>query len=433
MRYKKLIVLLLLFVPSALYAQPALQIEVVTDRPDALYQCGDKATFRIRVLRDKKPVTQGEVAYVLSLDGFKILNTGKASLSDQPALVTSTLAEPGFLRCQVTYVDGKISTTALAAAGFDPLKIKPSLPVPDDFDAFWAEQKKKLAQVPINARLTPVASPNKSIECFDLQADCLGGAPVSGYFARPNGAKAKSLPAILSVHGAGVRSSSLPSAISGANMQMISLDINAHGIANGKPDDFYKQLSGKELNGYPARGRESRGTIYFLGMYLRLMRAIDFLAAQPEWDGKIVIVRGGSQGGGQSIAAAGLDPRVTFIAAGVPAICDHSGNAIGRTAGWPKLVPLGKDNKPDPKSMEAARYVDCMNLATRARASAIFSVGFIDTVCPPTSVYATYNNLPGEKRMVHEPLMGHSGTPRINEAFAKAIQEHVAKKRGTER
>src|ERR1035438_9958281 len=118
MRYKKLIVLLLLFVPSALYAQPALQIEVVTDRPDALYQCGDKATFRIRVLRDKKPVTQGEVAYVLSLDGFKILNTGKASLSDQPALVTSSLAEPGFLRCQVTYVDGKISTTSLAAAGF---------------------------------------------------------------------------------------------------------------------------------------------------------------------------------------------------------------------------------------------------------------------------------------------------------------------------
>ncbi len=40
-------------------------------------------------------------------------------------------------------------------------------------------------------------------------------------------------------------------------------------------------------------------------MFLRMERAIDFLASQPEWDGRILIVTGSSQGGGQAIVAAG--------------------------------------------------------------------------------------------------------------------------------
>ena len=36
------------------------------------------------------------------------------------------------------------------------------------------------------------------------------------------------------------------------------------------------------------------------------------------------------------------------------------------------------DGKPDPACLQAARYFDGMNFATRAKAEAIFSVGFID-------------------------------------------------------
>ena len=100
---------------------------------------------------------------------------------------------------------------------------------------------------------------------------------------------------------------------------MLALDINAHGLPNGRPDAFYTGMANGELKEYRVRGRESRETIYFLGMFLRLVRAIDFLTAQPEWDGRTVIVHGSSKGGAQSLVAAGLDSRVTFFAAGVPA------------------------------------------------------------------------------------------------------------------
>ena len=136
-----------------------------------------------------------------------------------------------------------------------------------------------------------------------------------------------------------MRSASLGSAVGWAKQNFLALDINAHGLPNGKSDQFYSDLSKGDLKDYRTFGRESRDTIYFRGMFLRLVRALDFLTAQPEWDGKTVVVFGSSQGGYQAIVAAGLDSRVTFFAAGVPAGCDHTGIAADRINGWPKFIP----------------------------------------------------------------------------------------------
>src|SRR5262245_42653464 len=109
-----LALVLVALLPATSFAQNVL--EVVTDRPEAMYDCGEKATFRVRLLRDKKEVTEGEISYVLSVDGFKTLSSGKLTLSDKPAVVSGTLTEPGFLRCQVASGTGKTMVASLAAA-----------------------------------------------------------------------------------------------------------------------------------------------------------------------------------------------------------------------------------------------------------------------------------------------------------------------------
>ena len=83
--------------------------------------------------------------------------------------------------------------------------------------------------------VTMIVSTAAGVAAFDLQADAVG-APVSGYCARPEGARPKSLPIILTVHGAGVRSSSLGGTAGWAKRGFLALDINAHGIPNGKPE-----------------------------------------------------------------------------------------------------------------------------------------------------------------------------------------------------
>lgn len=417
--YAAPLLLLALFFASPILA--ATSISVLTDRTDALYGVGDMVTFRISVVSDDTAVTTGSVAYSLTNDGWSTLATDSVTLSGEPAVVTGRLDRPGFLRCTVTYTDGGGEAhVGVAAAGIDPLNIAPSMPVPDDFDAFWAEKKAEVAALPMNPVLTPVASTVDGVDNFDVQIECPGGAPVSGYYCRPTDAAPKSLAAVLHVHGAGVRSSILRPDL--AKEGMLVLDINAHGIPNGKKAEFYEALAKDELSDYRHRGREDRETYYFLGMYYRLIRAMNFLTEQPEWDGKVLIVSGSSQGGGQALVAAGLDSRVTALQANVPAMCEHTG-AIN---GWPRLVPRDDDGNPDPKVFQVARYFDAMNFATRTTADALVSVGFIDNTCRPTSVYAAYNNLRGKKEMLNKPLMTHAVPPEWNETCMAMMKEQMA-------
>lgn len=419
-------------------AEPKFTVTVTTDRKSAIYEVGEEAEFIIRVQKDGKFGAKGSLSFEIGdflESGQKAeLPHGVMAIPNGPFRVKVKGRRPEFLRCQVTVTpSGHKPINAVAAAGFSPEKIGLSLPVPDDFDEFWADQKKQLAKVKPEPKLTPVEHADSSVECFDVQVQCLGGAPVSGYFSKPRKTKPKTLPAILWVHGAGVRSSSLGNAVKGAKAGFLSMDINAHGIPNGKPGKFYSDLNAGKLKNYRHAGRKSRDTVYFRGMFLRLVRAIDFLTTQPEWNGQHVVVVGHSQGGGQSLAAGGLDDRVTMIAPGVPAICDHSGQAAGRINGWPKLVPLapgGTGLVAEPTILQAARYVDAVNFASRCKAEAIMSVGFVDAVCPPSSCYAAYNALKGTKSVINEPLMGHAAPAHIHEAFFKRILEHVKSRPG---
>jgi cephalosporin-C deacetylase-like acetyl esterase len=410
-------------------AEPTLKIVARADRPDAIYHQGDKVAFTIAV-RDGGKRAAGFVDWTLVKDGLPTGQKGTAELKEGDAVATGTLDEPGFLQVRATYraaAGAKPSAViGLGGAAFDPTAIKRSLPVPADFDAFWDGMKKKLAAVPVEPKLTPVKSPAKDVEAFDVSAPALG-LPVSAYLAKPAKAAPKSLPIILTVHGAGVSSSNLGSAAGWASRGFLAMDMNAHGLPNGKPAQFYADLYAGPMKDYRYEHRADREQAYFTGMMLRLVRALDILTAQPEWDGKFVVVSGTSQGGFQAIAAAGLDPRVTFFAAGVPAGCDHSGMLANRIAGWPKLVPLA-DGKPDPAVLEAARYVDCMNFATRTHAAgAYFTVGFIDITCPPSSVYAAYNQLNIPKEIYNDIPSGHSHSQAARDGMTKAVLKHVGK------
>ncbi|MEI7732104.1 MAG: acetylxylan esterase [Verrucomicrobiota bacterium] len=395
-------------------------LSLSADRLDATYKQGETVTFTITLLLDHQPVKDAAVNWTLSKDGAPPATSGTAKFTGASATITGKLDEPGFLQCRASFAGpDKLVRIALGGAAIDPRQIKASLPAPADFDEFWTVQKQKLAAIPLNASLKAEKSPVPGVECFDVSADC-DGAPLRGYLARPTGAKPKSLPTILLVHGAGVRSSNLGGSADWARQGFLAMDMNAHGLPNGQPDEFYQNLTNGRLKNYSQQGRESREAVYFRGMFLRLVRAIDFLTAQPEWDGRTVVVHGSSQGGWQAIAAAGLDSRVTFFAAGVPAGCDHTGVVANRVNGWPQFLAK-PPAKPDSKILEAVRYYDAVNFATRIKAAGIVTVGFIDTTCPPTSVYAAYNALPGKKEIFNDVPSGHALSPKAASAMREAI------------
>ena len=395
------------------------ELDLTTDRPDAVYALNEPIKFQVSLRSYGRPVT-GKVKYVLSNDGVS-LSTGESRINQGVLTLDAKRETPGFARCDVAFevLPGK-TISARATAAVEPETILAEISAPEDFDAFWAEQKKQLADVPLNSKLKPVWSTASGVDAFEVKVDCVG-EPVSGYFARPQNAKPSSLPALLRVHGAGVSSASLTNVVQIGEQGMLSLEINAHGIPNGRPKSFYRELATTTLKDYFHQGKSNRNSCYFLGMYLRAKRAIDFLAAQAEWDGKVMLVHGNSQGGAQAIAVAALDDRVTMIALGTPGFC----NQAGTISGWPWFVEKDAEGVPIQQMRETSRYFDSVNFAARTSADVIMSVGFVDDACPPTSVYMAYNQFSGKKQIINRPKMAHEHPVAIKKLFYQAFQAHI--------
>ncbi|HOI54684.1 MAG TPA: acetylxylan esterase [Phycisphaerae bacterium] len=404
--------------------QAGWRIAVRCDRENGLYAAGDPIVFTVQVARDDKPPEQPvTVDYTILLNGKQEIERKTLTLESGAATVRTQRSEPGCLILAAACRPAdSVTIKAEVGAAVESEKLAPSLPMPDDFDAFWAAQKQRLAETPMNVQWTRVEVPDVpwagDVECFEVRADVpKPWAAVTGYFARPKDAKARSCPAWISFHGAGARSATLATVAGRAkHYGMLGMEINAHGLPNGRPEQFYKDQLEDDLKGYAFRGNDLRDTCYFLGMYLRLARAVEFLCAQDAWDGRTVIASGSSQGGAQALVAAGLDSRVTIVSAGVPALCDLAGPAAGRASGW----PLGPRDLSDAQ-MQAMRYFDVCHFAARTRATAVVRIGLVDRTCWAAGTLAMANQLKGPKHIITSPLSGHAWSPPTAYAQAQAL------------
>ncbi|NUQ00640.1 MAG: acetylxylan esterase [Armatimonadetes bacterium] len=422
---------LLALVLSVLAAPAVVVIDVDSDHADGIYRRGETAIFTVNVEQAPEPATpnapppkegrtplaEGSCSWTLSKDGVGSLGTGQQTLTGQPFRVEGRLDEPGILRLTVFMKVADKNVIGLGGAAYEPYELRPAAPAPDDFDAWWDEQKKLLAAVPMNPVLT--ASEKYStdkIAVAQLTLANLNGTSVRGWFCRPK--EPGKYPAILSVPGAGF-SPTGPAVYLGGNW--LSVNISVHDEPIDREPAWYQEryATGGALNGYPHFGRESRDSYYYRRVFLSFVRAIDFLTSQPDWDGRTMVVVGSSQGGGSALVAAGLDPRVTAASANVPAMCDHKGLLIGRTSGWPRLIP----NPNASEVITTAGYYDAANFAGRIKCPVLVSVGLIDTTCPPTSVFAAFGAIPTTaKRMMVFPKMGHAMDPQFGRAQAEFLE-----------
>jgi len=315
-----------------------------------------------------------------------------------------------------------------AGTGFvvEPENLKPATKRPKDFDKYWKDEKAALKALPLETKKMPVNDIESGFLCSDVEINCTGSKPVRGYFAKPVKAIPGSLPIVLNLHAAGVKGSwclaRTETALRYAKMGKgtLSFDLNAHGMLNGQPQEYYDNLEAGELKNYARIGIESRNEYYFRGMYLRLLRTLDFLCSQPEWDGKRIIVIGESQGGGQALAAAGLDQRVTAAVATVPAMCDFGRTLIEEKGGWPN--PFGQKDKNKEKLLNVVPYFDDVHILKNSKATLVTEIGLIDFTCPSIGIYAAINQSNGKKITLAVPYRGHH---QNQPAFQKKWQESV--------
>lgn len=327
-------------------------------------------------------------------------------VNETTSVYEASIKEPCSIMVEATS-KGKKQLLGMIVA---PNKLKPGSPYPDDFEQYWNSEKQALNLLRMEVKTKTMETNDPGFECQDVEINCTGPKPVRGYYAKPKVAKVRSLPIVLMVHAAGVKGNWCRSEVSNAlnyarkGNGALCFDLNAHGMLNGQPEDYYSSLETGELKNYFIRGLENREDFYFRGMYLRLIRTLDFLTRQPEWDKKRIIVIGESQGGGQSLAAAGLDPRVSAVVATVPAMCDWGGTLVDRKGGWPQPFEQ-QGNKEQMKNV--LPYFDAANLLKKSNATLVVEIGLVDQTCPSTSIYAAINQAKGAKIVFPVPYREH--------------------------
>jgi cephalosporin-C deacetylase len=403
--------LLLLLVASSVCAQPASPVQQLVFRPyhaSGLYVVGDTVgwivspgptpptyAYRWTVRRNNKEVLkEGKLDLTSGKDKIEIV-------SDQPEMIYvaiephANLSGDSTKSQNISAASDTSQTTASAyiggntgrnnglyavGAAVSPGKIGLSTPRPSDFDAFWNAKLSAQANVPINPSVTPIQSDIPGIEESIFALDAMGST-VHGYVAKP--ARPGKFPAILQLQYAGIYALDPHWAAQRASDGWLVINVDAH-------DKLPSDPSGNIPKSYVAVGNTDREKSYFLDMYLRDSRALDYLLTRPDWDGKTIVLVGGSQGGQQSFALAGLRPeKITAALVCVPAGADTNGDLHGRKAGFPNWPA---DN---PKAMETALYFDPVNFASRIKAPVMAGMGFIDTVSPPAGIWTALNQIPG--------------------------------------
>ncbi len=403
------VVLTGVFLCTAVFAVPV--VKVVPDRPDWTAAPGETVLFQVTVTDNDSPVANAALTCTLGPDGFPGPAQKLVTGSDGTAVIDGgTLSEPGFLRCAVSFAPpaGGKAVRGIAAVGFAPDKITPVQTEPADFDAFWNAQKAALAKTPAKPEL--VSLPDLStplFEAFHLSLHNVGGwrgpSRIYGILTIPRGEGPA--PALLALPGAGVRG--YKGFIDYANRGYITLQIGIHGVPVNLPDELYTSLQSGVLLNYPLIDLDNRDAYYFRRVILGCLRAADFLATHPRWDGKNLIAFGGSQGGMLSIATAALEPRVSHLTANYPAFCDVTAPLKNRAGGWPAMFKYDQPGVRTPEKIATTAYYDTVNFARRVRVPGFYMWGYNDEVCPPGPSYAAYNLIPGPKTLEILHPRGH--------------------------
>ena len=392
--------LALAFLSCSIYGQGIVLKQTIKS---GIYTSGQKISVSVYT---EIPAGDTLHVWVFKNNNQELMQKDIFSVKDSLKIYEGSFKEP----CSVI-VEARIKQES-ASLGMlvDPGKLKPGAKRPKDFETYWSGLKKILTAMPQEIKRAVVlgTDSDNGYNCEDIEINCPGPKPVRGYFAKPEKAAPKTLTIVLLVHAAGVKGSWCRSeprnALLYAKMGTLCFDLNAHGMLNDQPDSYYSDLENGELKTYWLQGVTNRDEVYFRGMYLRLLRTIDFLTKQPEWDGKRILVIGESQGGGQALVAAGLDSRVSAVVAIVPAMCDWFGTLAGRMGGWPQPF---ESNSAKKEMMRALPYFDAANILRNSKAIIFTEIGLIDMTCPSTSVYSAINQAKGQKIVYTVPYRPH--------------------------
>lgn len=288
-------------------------------------------------------------------------------------------------------------------------------PRPADFDQFWDKSHDEILSVDPAVELKKADFQAPGIECLDMFYTSAKGARIHAKLCKPKNASDK-MPAVLKFHGytgsAGDWAELLGYA--GCGFIIAAMDCRGQG---GLSQDV------NPVDGYTYQGQIIRGlqnppdNLLFRDIYLDTAMLARIVLDMPETDSSRLGAFGGSQGGGLTLACAALEPRVSRIASVFPFLCDYQRvwSLDLETQPYDELKQYFRRFDPlhqkETEVFTKLGYIDCYHLSEKIKAKTLMFVGLRDTICPPSSIFAAYNNIKADKKLEIFPDFGHENLP----------------------
>ncbi len=299
---------------------------------------------------------------------------------------------------------------------------RPDLPVPSDLEDFWRNTVAEARTHDIAAHTEKIDNRLTLVDTYDLTYAGFDGQPIKGWLSVPAGTT-EPLPTVIQYVGySGGRGFPFNATLwAQAGHAQLVMDTRGQSYSGGgwesTPDTW---LGGdNHAPGQMTRGISDPATYYYRRAYVDAFRALDAAAALELCDASQMITLGGSQGGGLTIAAAGLAGlhgiELVGAAVNVPFLCDFPrATTLVNSMPYGEIVRYlaGFRDQVD-QVFNTLSYFDGAILGRWASAPTLFSVGLMDQTCPPSTCFAAYNwwgnDKVGDKSIEIYPFNEHIG------------------------
>jgi len=274
-------------------------------------------------------------------------------------------------------------------------EFRPEVAEPADFDEFWSTTLAQSRAAGGSAVLADAVTPLEHLRVHDLTFPGFAGEPVRAWVTRPHGDEP--LPTVIDYVGYGGGRGLPHERLQWAAAGYVHIRMDTRGQAGnwgtgGATPDPHG--TGPSTSGFMTRGIESPHDHYYRRVFTDAVRLVEAARELPFVDPSRVSVTGISQGGGIALAAAGLAEGLVAVMPDVPFLC-HFRRSVEITPENPFAEVaryLSVNRGAAQHVFETLSYFDGVNFARRATAPALFSVGLMDAVVMPSSVFAALNH-----------------------------------------
>ncbi|MBO9600050.1 MAG: acetylxylan esterase [Cohnella sp.] len=317
-------------------------------------------------------------------------------------------------------------SNAIARRIEDLERLAPPLTARADLERYWDETLANFASKPLNATREEVATPFVDMIVYKVSYEGYDDTPIYGWYILPRrqSESGEKIPCVVLYHGyAGSRG--FPeeyAAFAMMGVAVFAIDVRGQ---NGETGNLLPQEHGM-AKGWITQGILHRDTCYYKAITIDALKALDWASEQPEVDPSRICVQGASQGGGLALIAAALSDKPAIAVAHIPNMCQmdfgmlNSSSSLSEASAFCERFPEHLD-----AVLETLSYYDNLNLAHRIRIPVFASVGLKDLTTMPETIYAAYNRITSDKRIVPSPFSGHTVTGDQNRKAMEFIAERL--------